>query len=186
MTKGTAPYHPRQCHLCKYNGVNVRLKAEGKPLDEQAARACLSCQAVKMEQVHDGLSWVSLDAAENPATVYMGRLAPDYAPNAKVRHAESVTGDRRDGLLDIIRRFGGIPFGCADVVCGMLAGKTLADMAKESGKSIQVLHGAWKRACAKDPIWRAIENGMMGKGVGRKKKTLDQEAQEEPKQMELL
>ena len=127
-----------------------------------------------------------MNAADNPDAVLRGRFAPDYAPNEKLRNREAVSGELRDEILDIIRRFGDIPFGCADIVCGMLAGKTLADMAKESGRSIQALHATWKRVCEKDPIWRAIENGLIGKGVGRKRKTLDQEAQEIPNQLELL
>lgn len=188
MTKkvATVPYHPRQCHLCKYNGVNERLKNQGLPLDEEAERACLSCQGVDMKDIHDGQSWVSIDAAENPATVYSGRVAPDYAPGERVKHPEIVSGKAREGLLDILRMFADIPFGSADVVCGMLAGKTLAELSQESKKTIQALHAAWKRACEVNPKWKAIENGMMGKGVGRKKKTFDQEMRDMPQQMELL
>ena len=183
---GSETYHPRQCHLCQHNGVNVRRRAEGLPLSQEAVAACLSCKAVKMEHIHDGVTWVSMNAANNPDAVLRRRCAPDYAPNAKLRHREAVSGELRDDILDVIRRFGDIPFGCADIVSGMLAGKTLADMSKESGRSIQALHAAWKRVCAKDPIWRSIENGLIGKGVGRKRKTLDQEAHETPTQLELL
>lgn len=71
--------HPRQCHLCRYNGVN----APGKPFDAEAANACLSCRAVDMKNVHDGVSWVSLDAAAQSSSVYVGRTAPDYDQSIK-------------------------------------------------------------------------------------------------------
>lgn len=188
MTKkvATTPYHPRQCHLCKYNGVNVRRVADGMPLDEEAAAACRSCKAVDMKDVHDGVSWVSLDAAACADTVTHTRIAPDYQPNRPMPHVEKISGAAREGVLDLIRRFSEIPYGSADVICGMLAGKTLADMVKEQKKPMQNLHAAWKRAIAKDPIWKTLENGMIGKGVGHKKKTFDQEMNDEPQQMEFL
>lgn len=66
--------HPLQCHLCQFNGVN----APGKPLDAEAANACLHCEGIDMKNVHDGVSWVSIDAAEKEDGVTFGRIAPDY------------------------------------------------------------------------------------------------------------
>lgn len=181
--KVATPYHPRQCHLCKYDGVNALLRKRGLPICKEAERACLRCKDPGLP--NDGVSWVHMDAAANPSTVYDKRTAPDYLPNAPDEHKCVVEGPAREGILDLLRRFGGIPFDSAGVVCGMLAGKTLVEMAAEQKMSVQVLHAKWKRACAADPIWKAIENGMMGKGVGRKKKTFEQEAREQPTQMEM-
>lgn len=183
------PYHPRQCHLCRYSGVNALLSERGLPLCEEAERACLACRDPGLP--NDGVSWVHMDAAANPATVYAHRAAPDYAPNGRSRPRE-ISGERaREGVLDLLRRFGEIPYGSADVVCGMLRGKTLAELSAETRQSIQSLHARWRRACEADPVWRAIENGMMGKGVGRKRgsgtkaRTFDAEAKATPTQAEM-
>lgn len=54
------------------------------------------------------------------------------------------------------------------VIRGMLAGKTLSDMAKEQKKPMQNLHAAWKREIKLNPVLFALKNGMVGKGIGRK------------------
>lgn len=56
------------------------------------------------------------------------------------------------------------------VIVGMLDRKTLSEIAKETGLTIQALHMKWQNANRQNPFWYAIRNGMMGKGVGRKKK----------------
>lgn len=170
MSKGDMPYHPRQCHLCRYNGVNALLAERGLPLCPEAERACLSCRDPGLP--NDGVSWVHLDAAASPDSVCAGRIAPECVQCGGEDAPECVPcgGEAREMALDLLRRFGALPYDSAGVVCGMLAGKTLTQIASETRQSVQSLHAKWKRACAADPTWRAIENGMMGKGLGRKPK----------------
>ena len=54
------------------------------------------------------------------------------------------------------------------LVCSMLRGEWLRDIAKRWGTSIQTIHLRWKRIIKADPAWRSIASGMIGRGRGRK------------------
>lgn len=162
---------------------------------ERLRKICLECSIGRDEcgLSHGGNSFVSVDATENADLVLDGRTAPDfnvpeYSPLDGIdgKDEEEPAQDAMDEkLLQLIRMFADIPSGCADLVSGMLRGETLAEMAKETKTSIQALHQRWKRVCAANPAWRSIETGMIGKGLGRKKRTFDVECAEAAEQMEL-
>ena len=50
----------------------------------------------------------------------------------------------------------------------MLAGRTMSDISKEQGRSLQLYSQHWKDAKSAVPILKHVKSGMMGKGVGRK------------------
>lgn len=156
---------------------------------ERLRKICLECPigGEGCGLSHGGSSHVSFDAAKNADLVLDGRVAPEYEVPEYSPIAEKPPDpapDMDDRMLELVRVFADIPVGCADVVSGMLRGETLAEMAKETKTSIQSLHQKWQRVCAKNPVWRSIETGMIGKGLGRKKRTFDAEKADAATQME--
>lgn len=162
------------CCKCAHAGEIARLR-----------EICLKCSIGKAEcgLSHGGVSFVSMDAAHDPASVLRGRVAADYAvPGAREEQKiETPLGDKeRQHLLQILTKFAelGANWDDAGLICSMLAGKTLDQLARERGTSPQTLHARWKRIITADPTWKSIANGMIGRGRGRKP------GEKEPTQLE--
>jgi len=117
---------------------------------------------------------VSLDAAENPATVLRkGKVDSRWTPPGPREPQKIETplaGEERNNLLKVLTKFAelGSNRDDAGLVCGLLSGKTLDQLAREWGVSPQTVHSRWKKLIKADPAWLALKNGMIGKGRGRK------------------
>lgn len=123
---------------------------------------------------HGGVSFVSSDAAANPELVYRGRIAPDYVLPGEKRSVEVLSsplnGSERNNLLLLLRNFAALSYDDAGLICSMLGGKTIDEVARERNISEQALHARWKKLIRDNPVWASLANGLIGKGVGRKKK----------------
>jgi len=167
--EGEIKYHPRQCHLCKYNGVNALLSERGLPICEEAKRACETCQY--SGESNDGVSWVHIDAADNPATVYNNRTAPLYQIGGK-RDFDAVKSpcnpEERERYLRILQMISEISWDDAGLLSCLLRGMRIKDIAIMRGCSYESIYYRWERMKKRNPAFLALINGMMGSGCGRK------------------
>jgi len=152
------------CYKCAHAKAIARLR-----------KICLACNIGQPScgLSNGGRSHVSLDAAENPDTVLTkGGVDPLYAkPGEKVEPPKIKTdlqGEERNNLLRILYKFADLTWDNAGLVCAMLSGKTLDEIAKERKRKPQTINSRWKRLIKSDPVWEALKNGMIGSGRGRK------------------
>ena len=138
---------------------------------------CLNCSIGKAEcgLSHGGVSHVSMDAAADGSLVLRGRVAPDYVRPGRrdEQRIETPLGpDERTNLLKVLVKFAelGADWDDAGLICSMLNGKTIDQIARERCVSPQTVHARWTRITTADPTWRSIANGMIGSGRGRKPK----------------
>lgn len=155
------------CYKCAHAKEIARLR-----------KVCLECNIGQpgCGLSNGGVSHVSLDAAENPETVLTnGKVHPDWRAPGK-REPQTVNtelgAEERANLYRLLVKFAelGRNWDDAGLVCGMLAGKTLDQMARERGLSPQTVNSRWKRIIKAEPVFLALKNGMIGKGRGRKPK----------------
>lgn len=133
---------------------------------------CLNCVIGKAEcgLSHGGVSFVSMDAAKSPEMVTRGRVAPEYSTRSEpnVKMDTPLGADERERLLLLLAKFAELSWDDAGLICSMLAGKTLDRIAQERKISPQALHARWTKLITRNPIWKALTNGMIGSGRGRK------------------
>ena len=56
----------------------------------------------------------------------------------------------------------------AAIVCRMLRGERLVDIANAQGLALQTVHVRWKSLIKRNPVWKSLANGKIGSGCGRK------------------
>jgi hypothetical protein len=160
------------CFKCPHQREVDRLEKERKRL-EAICRNCI----IKNHDCglsHGGVSFVSSDSVPNPDIVYKGRIARDWqapnAPNVQPKIESPLNQDERSNLLMLLNKFAelGSSYDDAGLICSMLAGKTIDQIAQERKISEQALHARWKKICKRDSTWESLANGLIGKGVGRK------------------
>lgn len=88
--------------------------------------------------------------------------------------------DERENLLRVIYKFSSLSYDEAGMVCLMMQGRGLQQIANERRQSIQAVHARWKALVKRDPVWESLANCMIGSGRGRKK------AKKNFKQMDLF
>ena len=114
---------------------------------------------------------VHIDAAERPETVLRRvderRLAESRASVAsRIDVADARTAEL---LRRVVAEFATLTDEEAPVVCRRLRGQESYVIAHEMGLSQQVVWRRWNRLKKKNPIWAAIDNGMIGMhGGGRR------------------
>lgn len=120
-----------------------------------------------------GVSWVHMDAAANPATVYAKRLAPLYRPGG-ARDMEAVKSpcnpDERDRYLRILQMFAELSWDDAGLVACMLRGMEIGEIAKTRKVKYETIFLRWQKIKKANPAFGALANGLMGCGRGRKPK----------------
>lgn len=154
--------HPRQCHLCQYDGVN----AAGKPFNAEAAAACLSCKGVDMKNVHDGYSWVSMDASASPDLVYCQRVALDYAPKAPpTRVLTGQTDDTAEWLKFLYSDFSTMTPQQARIIHGLANGHTVRNVATVEKIAPANAAAQIRTALHQHPylraVWFAVRSGVL-------------------------
>jgi len=77
--------------------------------------------------------------------------------------------DERENLLRIIYKFSSLSYDEAGMVCRMMQGRSLRQIADERRQSIQAVHARWKALVKRDRAWETLATGMIGSGRGRKK-----------------
>lgn len=160
------------CCKCIHQREIDQLETERKRLES----ICRNCIVGKHDcgLSHGGVSFVSSDAAADPELVYRGRIARDWVrpgvPREQPKLETPLGQKERDNLLMLLNKFAqlGSSYDDAGLICSMLAGKTIDEIARERNVSEQTLHARWKKICKKDPAWASLANGLIGKGVGRK------------------
>lgn len=114
-----------------------------------------------------GVSHISLDAA-----------ADDHNREAilarRVRlHSSEVTetplnADERKRYLELLNKFASLSYDEAGLICRMMGGATIEEVAKDRNELPQTVHSRWKAVCSREPAFLALANGMIGSGRGRK------------------
>ncbi len=144
---------------------------------ERLRRICLGCAIGKdgCGLSNAGRCVVSLDAArdENCRDRIMQRGTKRDAPallSSPLNPAE------RENLLRVIYMFSSLSYDEAGMVCRMLQGRSLQQIAEERGQSIQQVHARWKAITKRNRAWESLANCMIGSGRGRKPdaKTVEQ------------
>ena len=74
----------------------------------------------------------------------------------------------RENLLRVIYMFSSLSYDEAGMVCRMMQGRSLQQIADERGQSIQTMHARWKAITKRDKAWESLANCMIGSGRGRK------------------
>ena len=151
------------CHKCPH-----------KEQIEAARSRCLSCTRCNGDRVKIGdASMVHLDAMENEHGVEVA-----LALSRRLYNPADDTGDSRtDVPADVLpwleralEPFTRLTDPEALLVCAMMRGETVAEIARRIGELPQTTHFRWQRLLQKNPLWRVIANGDIGKGKGRKPK----------------
>ena len=97
-------------------------------------------------------------------------VAPEYSTRSEpnVKMDTPLGADERERLLLLLAKFAELSWDDAGLICSMLAGKTLDRIAQERKISPQALHARWTKLITRNPAWKALTNGMIGSGRGRK------------------
>lgn len=153
-----------QCNRCRHQADIDKLERERARL----ARICGKCRG-PCDDAHDGQTIISFDSAKDSAQILAP--APDYAPRASRRELRLVglSDEARDAALEALRPFTELKPAEAIVVCCMMRGEWLINIAKTLGISKQLVWLVWKRICHRNPIWYAIRTGMIGVRKGGRK-----------------
>lgn len=136
---------------------------------ERLRRKCLGCAIGKdgCGLSHAGRCVVSLDAARD------ANCRDRIASRAVVRERSEVVEtplnpEERENLLRLLYMFSSLSYDEAGMVCRMMQGRTIQQIADERGQNIQVVHARWTAITARNPAWKSLANGMIGSGRGRK------------------
>ena len=149
------------CHNCPHDAEIAKLR-----------ETCLKCTRCNGDHVKVA-SWsrVSLDAARDDGCrgLILGRTARDYRPRDPTPcNPVNIPDDVYQYLMAVLEPFAGLDNLGAALVCAMLRGETLTEIARREGVTLQAMHSRWKTLLRRNPIWAAIANGMIGSGRGRK------------------
>jgi len=139
----------------------------------EAARArCLSCTRCNGERVHIG-GMVHLDAMkdEHGVEVALALSRSHYNPAHDTGDSMAdVPADVLPWLERALEPFTRLNDAEAVLVCAMMRGETVTEIARRIGELPQTTHFRWLRLLRKNPVWRVIATGNIGKGQGRKPK----------------
>ena len=136
---------------------------------------CLGCSIGKVNKdgssncglSNAGHSFVSLDAARDANC--RDRIARHGVQRDIPAVIESpLNPDEREHLLRVIYMFSSLSYDEAGMVCRMMGGATIDDVAKEAGELPQTVHSRWQSLCKREPAFLSLANGMIGSGRGRK------------------
>jgi len=136
---------------------------------DRLRKICLGCAIGKDScgLSNGGVSFVSFDAARDENCKQ--RIARRGVVREDVQIVETPLGGKeRENLLRVIYMFSSLSYDEAGMVCRMMQGRTIQQIADERSQSIQTVHARWKSIVKRDPAWQAIMNGMIGSGRGRK------------------
>ena len=142
---------------------------------DRLRKICLGCSIGKVNKdgssscglSNDGHCVVSLDAAkdENCRDRILRREADRSAPTIL---ESPLNPAERENLLRVIYMFSSLAYDEAGMVCLMLQGRSLQEIADERQQKIQTVHARWKSIVKRNPAWESLANGMIGSGRGRK------------------
>lgn len=142
--------------------------AHAKEID-RLRKVCLECSigGEGCGLSHKGRSHISLDAAASEHN------RDEILSRAEVRVSPKVTetplsADERSRYLTILNMFSALSYDEAGLVCSMLGGKTIAEIASERKEAIQTVHARWKSLTRRQPAFVALANGLIGSGCGRR------------------
>lgn len=125
-----------------------------------------------------GVSWVHMDAAANPSTVYASRIAPDYVRGGKA-DMDAVKSpcnpDERDRYLRLLQMFAELSWDDAGLVACMMRGMEIDAIAKLRKVKYETIFLRWQKIKRVNPAFGALANGLMGCGRGRKKKIIQED-----------
>ena len=130
---------------------------------------CLECPIGKDEcgLSNAGRSFVSLDAARDENC--RDRMALKGLKREAPQVVESpLNPSERENLLRVLCMFSSLSYDEAGMVCQMMQGRSLQQIANERGQSLQTVHARWKLLTKRNPAWLSLANGMIGSGRGRK------------------
>ena len=157
------------CHICPHDAEIARLR-----------EICLSCGRCDGERVRlGGWTHVSLDAARDAACMekMLSMVPADYMPRSpSPRSRVNVPDDVLPYLVAVIEPVTRLKDEHLLLLAAMLRGERLADIARRTGCKLQTVHARWKSLTKRNPIWRALANGKIGLGVGRKPRKAAQRA----------
>ena len=144
------------CHKCPRQREIDRLR-----------RICGACAGASAHFGGD----VHIDAAENPQTVLVRTdaemlLASRTSAASRIDVADQATAEL---LKRVVAEFATLTDYEAPLVCRRLRGQENYVIAHEMGISPQVVWRRWTRLKKKNPIWAAIDNGMIGLRQGGRK-----------------
>lgn len=114
-----------------------------------------------------GVSFVSLDAAEDDHNrdAILARRVERHRPEI----VQTPLGpEERERYLELLNKFAQLTYDEAGMVCRMMGGATIDDVAKEAGELPQTVHSRWQSLCKREPAFLSLANGMIGSGRGRK------------------
>lgn len=136
---------------------------------DRLRRICLGCSIGKAGcgLSKAGRSFVSLDAARDANC--RDRITKRGVKRDAPAVIESpLNPNERENLLRVIYMFASLSYDEAGMVCQMMQGRTIQQIANERGLDIQVVHARWKSITKRNPAWLSLANGMIGSGRGRK------------------
>ncbi len=136
---------------------------------ERLRQICLGCAIGKdgCGLSNSGRSFVSLDAARDEnCRDRMAQRAEKRDVPAPV--SSPLNPVERENLLRVIYMFSSLSYDEAGMVCRMMQGRSLQQIADERGQSIQTVHARWKAITKRDKAWESLANCMIGSGRGRK------------------
>lgn len=122
---------------------------------------------------HAGRSFVSLDAAGDPAKVYVSRAAPLSRAGGRADAPALDTPcspEERERHLRLLRMFAALSWDDAGLVCALLRGETVGAIARARGVAYETVFLRWQKVKRANPAFAALANGFMGSGRGRKPK----------------
>ena len=114
-----------------------------------------------------GVSFVSLDAAEDDHNrdAILARRVERHRPEI----VKTPLGpEERERYIRLLNMFAQLTYDEAGMVCRMMGGATIDDVAKEAGELPQTVHSRWQSLCKREPAFLSLANGMIGSGRGRK------------------
>ena len=151
------------CHQCEHQREIDKLNAE----TERLRSVCLACKGASKFMPGKGFSTIYLDGEECPEKVLAHRTDKLLVPGGS-------TVDLPEGVEEFLRQllaeFSMLTDYDAVIVARMLRGQRITDIALDLGKSRASVHACWKRLTTRNPHFKALANGGIGKrGGGRKK-----------------
>lgn len=136
---------------------------------ERLRKACLACSigGEGCGLSRKGVSFVSLDAAKDGHNrdAILARRVGRYRPEIV---QTPLGADERERHARLLNLFAQLTYDEAGMVCRMMGGATLDEVAKEAGELPQTVHSRWQSLCRREPAFLSLANGMIGSGRGRK------------------
>lgn len=147
------------CHKCPHQQEIDRLRT-----------ICAACPgASELSRSHVSLN-ASPDGTGDKLISREG-VAPEWFSAKSASHESKVDLPpvARDYLFRVLREFSSLSDGQAVIVCRMLRGETITQMARSMKISKVAVFARWKSLCDRSPVWASLANGSMGlRGGGRK------------------